>query len=124
MTLSQSSLLIVDDEPILRMTFQVLLKKTGATVHTAADGLEAIKVLEREHIDAMLSDKQMPNMDGLTLLRTLYTRNMTLPTIFFVSGVDPESYDEMVRLGVVKTVTKPLHPRDLVSTFEEVLATL
>ncbi len=121
MTFPEASILIVDDEPVLRLTFSLLLKKTGATVHVAADGLEAIEVLDREHIDAILTDKQMPNMDGLTLLRTLHARGTIYPSLLFVNGVDPESHNEMIKLGVIETVTKPLHPRDLIAVFERVL---
>jgi two-component system, chemotaxis family, chemotaxis protein CheY len=124
MTLAEASILIVDDEPILRMTFSVLLKRGGATVHVAADGLEAIDILDREHIDMMLTDKQMPNMDGMTLLRTLYARGTVYPSLLFVNGVEQESHDEMAKLGVLEAVTKPLHPRDLLATFERALKTL
>jgi two-component system chemotaxis response regulator CheY len=124
MTLAEASILVVDDEPVLRLTFSLLLKKAGATVHVAADGLEAIEVLDREHIDAMLTDKQMPNMDGLTLLRTLHARGTVYPSLLFVNGIDPESHDEMNKLGVLQAVTKPLHPRDLLTIFERVLKPL
>jgi two-component system chemotaxis response regulator CheY len=124
MTLAEASILIVDDEPILRMTFSVLLKKAGATVHVAADGLEAIEVLSREHIDAVLTDKQMPNMDGMTLLRTLHARGTVYPSLFFVNGVEHENHDELVKLGVIEAITKPLHPRDLLAMFERILKPL
>jgi len=124
MTLAETSILIVDDEPVLRLTFSVLLEKAGATVHTAGDGLEAIEVLAKEHIDIMLTDKQMPRMDGLTLLRTLYKSGTTVPSVFFVNGIDAESQAEMQQLGVLETVTKPLHPRDLISLFERLVTML
>jgi two-component system chemotaxis response regulator CheY len=124
MTLAEATILIVDDEPILRMTFCVLLKRAGATVHVAADGLEAIDVLDREHIDVMLTDKQMPNMDGMTLLRTLHARSTVYPSLLFVNGVEHENHDELVTLGVIEAVTKPLHPRDLLAIFERVLKPL
>jgi CheY-like chemotaxis protein len=122
MTLSESTILVVDDEPILRLTFSLVLERTGATVHVAEHGLDALDVLERERIDVILSDKQMPQMDGLTLIKTLRERGNTAPVIFFVNGVASENPAEMERLGVTAMVTKPLHPADLVKVLTSVVA--
>ena len=124
MTLAESSILVVDDEPVLRLTFSIVLKQTGATVHVAEHGQDALHVLEREHVDVILSDKQMPEMDGLTMIQTLRQRGNTAPVIFFVNGVASESPEEMERLGVAETVTKPLHPAELVRIMTRVLAPL
>lgn len=121
MRLDQSSILIVDDEPILRMTFSILLKQKGARVVTAEDGVEALEILQREHVDVMLTDKQMPRMDGLTLLRTMRSQNLRVPSILFVNGVEPESPSELEQLGVVETANKPLHPDRLQEMLSSVL---
>lgn len=124
MTLAESTVLVVDDEPVLRLTFSVLLQRTGARVVVAADGLEALRLLETRHVDVVLTDKQMPQMDGLTLLHELRARGFTMPAVFFVNGVLPEDQREMDTLGVVRTVTKPLQPTALVAVLEAVLAPL
>ena len=124
MTLAESTVLVVDDEPVLRLTFSVLLQRTGARVIVASDGLEALRVLETQPADVVLTDKQMPHMDGLTLLHELRARGMTMPAVLFVNGVLPEDQHDMDRLGVVRTVTKPLQPRDLVHVLQDVLAPL
>jgi two-component system chemotaxis response regulator CheY len=124
MTIAEATVLIVDDEPILQMTFAILLKRAGATVHVAADGVEALEVLAREQIDAILTDKQMPNMDGVTFLRALRDRGTLYPCMLFVNGVEPESPAEMATLGVVEIVNKPLHPVELIAAFERVLLPL
>ena len=124
MTLAESTILVVDDEPVLRLTFSIVLKQTGATVLVAEDGADALRVLEDRHIDAVLSDKQMPNMDGLTLLERLRERGVTAPAIFFVNGVLPEDQANMDRLGVARTVTKPLHPAELTRILQKVLEPL
>ena len=72
----------------------------------------------------MLIDKQMPNMDGLTLLERLRERGVTAPAIFFVSGVVPEERANLARLGVASTVTKPLHPTDLTRILQTILEPL
>jgi CheY-like chemotaxis protein len=124
MTLAEASILVVDDEPVLRLTFSILLRQTGATVHVAGNGVEALEVLAREHADVILSDKQMPEMDGLTFLYKLRERGITTPAVFFVNGVVSESPTEMEQLGVAETVTKPMHPAELLKILASVLEPL
>jgi two-component system chemotaxis response regulator CheY len=124
MTITEASILIVDDEPVLRLTFAILLRKAGATVHVASDGLQALEILGHERIDLMLTDKQMPNMDGMTLLQTLHDRGTVYPSLLFVNGVEPVNHADLEELGVIEVVNKPLHPRDLLNIFERVLLPL
>ncbi len=124
MTLGEASILIVDDEPVLRMTFAIVLRQLGATVHVAAHGAEALDLVDREHVDLILTDKQMPVMDGPTLLNTIEARGRTLPAILFVNGVEPEKAADLRRWHVVETVTKPLHPERLIAILRRVLEEL
>ncbi len=117
-----SRLLIVDDEPVLALTLAIVLRKAGATVLTAANGQEALDVLAREPIDAMLCDQRMPVMDGPTLLRTLARREQTLPTVLFVNGVDREDSATLELWNVRRVVKKPLQPIALLETFDSLLA--
>ena len=52
MTLADSTILVVDDEPVLRLTFSIVLKQSGANVLVAEDGEKALHVLDENHIDA------------------------------------------------------------------------
>ncbi len=124
MTFAEARILVVDDEPILRMTFCVLLQQQGATVFSAEHGAEALDVLQREPVDIMLTDKNMPVMDGLVLLRTMASSGLRVPSVFFVNAVDHEDMGELHRLGVVDTVTKPLHPERFVYVLQKALARL
>ncbi len=124
MTLAESTILVVDDEPVLQLTFSIVLKQTGATVFTAGNGAEALELLKHQRVDLILSDKQMPEMDGLTMLQALFARGIRIPTVFFVNGVTSENPAEMDRLSVVQTVTKPLHPRELTQIIARALEAL
>ncbi|SDF26463.1 response regulator [Terriglobus roseus] len=85
MTLAESTVLVVDDEPILRLTFSIVLQRTGARVLTADDGAEALRIVEADPVDLILTDKQMPNVNGMALLRQLRERGVMTPVILFVN---------------------------------------
>ncbi len=121
MTLSDATILVVDDEPVLQLTFSILLEQAGAKVITASNGAEALEALEHIHADVILTDKQMPGMDGLTMLKELRHRGDRTPAIFFVNGVASENPAVMERLGVAEMVTKPLHPNELKRVLTRVL---
>ena len=124
MTVSEATVLVVDDEPILRTTFAALLGQLGCAVHTAANGVEALEVMARERIDVILTDRHMPKMDGLAFLETLHKRGETVPSIFFGDSFEVESQRRWKRLGVVEVLMKPLHPVRLKRVIEEVLLAL
>ncbi|MGI4758250.1 MAG: response regulator [Janthinobacterium lividum] len=124
MIFPQASILVVDDEPVLRLTFRLLLQREGATVHVASNGAEALDVLRHETVHLILTDKQMPVMDGMTLLRTMAAQNLHVPAILFVNGAASEDLDELRHLSVVETITKPVHPADLLKVLARVLQPL
>ena len=121
--LSGSTILIVDDEPILNMTMALVLRRQGATVLTAADGMEALHLLEQgQRVHAMVCDQNMPKMDGRTLLVKLHANGLGLPTLFFVSGVQEEDMAALAQLNVRRLLTKPIQPMALIEAVQAVLA--
>ena len=64
-------ILVVDDDKHTRRLLQAVLEAENYTVCTAADGVEALSVMEREHIDLAVLDIMMPNMDGYEFTKTL-----------------------------------------------------
>lgn len=121
MTLAQSTILVVDDEPALALTFCILLRRLGATVFSAANGAQAMVLLQTQLFDLVLIDKLMPVMDGLTLLNTMHQQNFRVPSLFFVSGGEGEDPAVLDRLGVRATLTKPLHPTRLIDEITRAL---
>lgn len=84
------TVLIVEDNAEMRLDLSDLFELEGYTVHTAATGIEALAVFQRTPVDAVISDYQMPEMDGEALFRRLRAnpRMVSLPFIL-VSGVTP-----------------------------------
>ena len=123
MKLAEATILLVDDEPILRMIFERWITTVGCRrVYTAADGRSALSVLESTHIDLLVTDIRMPVMDGVALVRHLAELPSPVPSIIFVSGFGDIDTREMYALGVEAFLTKPSLRDDLLGAMENALA--
>jgi len=101
-------LLVVDDEPSFRALLRDILEGAGHGVTEARDGAEAFAFLERGGFDLVLTDRQMPKVDGLELVRRLRARAASPPVVVLTAhGSIPEAV-EAVRLGAADYITKPL----------------
>lgn len=124
MTLSEACILIVDDEPLLRMTFKAVLERAGATVREAAHGAEALVVLRLGEVDLMVTDRMMPVLDGPGLLRAALAEGIAVPAVCMGGLFAQESSDDLVTLSVVRTLLKPFPPGELLQVLTEALASL
>jgi two-component system cell cycle sensor histidine kinase/response regulator CckA len=91
-----ATVLLVDDEPLVRRLVAVILEEQGFTVLAADSGSEAIR-LSRSHpgeIDLLVSDVVMPGMDGPTLATELLAEQPTLPVLFMSGGCEPLRLDK------------------------------
>lgn len=101
-------ILIVDDESLIRLNLRALLEDLGFCVCEAADGCEALTMVEREAPDLILTDLCMPNMNGLALITALAGHYPDTPVIV-VSGTGSISDAmEAVQRGAWDYVTKPV----------------
>jgi two-component system, chemotaxis family, sensor kinase CheA len=90
--------LLVDDSNLIRTLIQDILQRAGFIVLTAADGMEAWKLLQKEQIHLVVSDVYMPNLDGLELTRLIRAdENLSTIAIILISATD---IDENQRLGM------------------------
>lgn len=88
------NILVVDDNESIRKLTTTYLSREGYYVFTASDGVEALTVLEQEHIDLMIADIMMPNMDGYTLTSELRSYKPDLPVLMITAK---ESYEDKKR---------------------------
>ncbi len=102
-------LLVVDDEPRLRRVLVRLLEGDGYACTEAASGVEALEVLEREHVALVISDLRMPQMDGVALLREVSTRWPDTGVIVVTAVAEVESAVACLHLGALDYVAKPFH---------------
>lgn len=124
MRLEDATVLVVDDEEDLREIFGAWLGRRGCTVLTAANGAEALKVLETAKVDVLVSDIRMPVMGGVALVRRVYELELEVPSIIFVSGYGDVEPREMYGLGVEALIEKPLNRKDFIRTLEQCLMEL
>jgi two-component system response regulator HydG len=101
-------ILVVDDEAPFRTLLREILEEAGHVIVEARDGAEALAFLDRTPVDLVLTDRRMPKIDGMELVRRLRTR-ANAPKIVIVTayGTIPEAV-EAVRLGAADYITKPL----------------
>ncbi|MBS0412010.1 MAG: response regulator [Proteobacteria bacterium] len=106
-------IIFVDDDPILREFAVVNLTTEHATVATAGDGEEALKVIEAFQPDIMLLDLEMPNMDGFEVLQRLRASEAwaRLPVIVVTGREDVGAVDRAFSAGATSFVVKPLNWR-------------
>jgi CheY-like chemotaxis protein len=109
------SILIVDDEPdiaeLFRQRFRREVREGGYVLHFAASGEDALVKLENgvsPQLIVILSDINMPGMDGLTLLREVKQRRPELPVIMVTAYGDEERRRLAAQYGAAQFVTKPV----------------
>jgi DNA-binding response OmpR family regulator len=119
---STKCILIVDDEPNVRLMLRTTLESVGYKVLDAEDGVRALDRLRLEPCDLILLDLQMPKMDGMELLRRLRADANTIPTVILTAhGSIPEAVGAM-KLGAIDFLTKPITPEALRRVVAEVIS--
>jgi CheY-like chemotaxis protein len=78
---TSSTVLVVDDEPAIREVVAEVLKDHGYVVRQAADGRQALAVMARDDVDLVLSDVQMPHLDGAALAHRIRRHGHTVPVV-------------------------------------------
>lgn len=101
------SVLIVDDEASMRRVLEIMLARMNFKTSTAADGLEAFRMLQEQTFDLVVTDLRMPGMDGIELLRKLRAAGLTLPVIMMTAHGSIESAIEAMRLGACDYLLRP-----------------
>ena len=116
--LNEATILVVDDNFILRQGLQLLLEADGFRVDTAANGLEGLDKMARRLPDLILSDVTMPGMDGYTFFQHVRARPewVTIPFIFLTAHGAREEMFEGKGLGAEDYLVKPVSRHELILT--------
>jgi CheY-like chemotaxis protein len=127
-----AKVLVVDDSPVDRQLVTGLIsrrsgvstadKQTGLTATSAADGKAALEAIERDMPDVVLTDLQMPEMNGLELVEAVKARHPSLPVILMTAHGSEDIAILALQRGAASYVPKRNLARDLLETVETVLA--
>jgi CheY-like chemotaxis protein len=109
--------LIVDDDPAIRLLCAVNLEIEGLVVLEAADGKRGLEQARSERPDLVVTDVMMPGFSGFDLAEALRsdTRTRAIPLIFLSGEAEPANADRARRLGALAYLTKPFDPPALAS---------
>jgi chemosensory pili system protein ChpA (sensor histidine kinase/response regulator) len=119
-----ADILVVDDSLTVRQTLQLLLASEGYVVHTAKDGLEALEYVAKTRPAAVVTDLEMPRMNGLDLTTRLRASEHTqdLPIIMVTSRSSDKHRQQAELVGVDRYLTKPYRDDDLLAQLRTMLS--
>lgn len=116
-------LLIVDDDPAIRLVLTINFEYEGYEVSIAGDGDEAIMVAKAVHPDIMILDVMMPCSDGFSVLRTLRSSPQTddIPIVMLSAKASDEEVDTGRQSGADSYMTKPFEVDEMISLVDRIL---
>lgn len=111
--LKDERVLIVDDEEVIREVCAQILEAEGCRVTTAATADEALRLVDENSFDAVVTDIMMPDMSGLELLQALAGKDGTMGTVVITGMGTSEMASRSDSLGAGEFVVKPFTPNEL-----------
>lgn len=110
----KARVLVVDDEEVVRQSYERSLSGVSCAVSTAPSGQDAIRVMEEIPCDVVLVDIRMPGMNGIELLREIKDRWPECEVVVITGYPTIESAKEAVKLGAFNYLAKPVGPREVI----------
>jgi two-component system chemotaxis response regulator CheY len=123
--MSKYNALIVDDSPTMRQFLVMAVARIGdISYDEAPDGVEALKLSKKNKYDIALLDINMPQLDGIRLLKMLRSdpRNASMRVVVISTESAPQTKDEVTSLGADAFLTKPVVSRQVTETVKKLLA--
>ena len=120
--MKQKKVLVVDDQYGIRMLIKEVFAKDNFSIFQAANGQQALEIVNTENPDLILLDMKMPGMDGLELLRRLRLIDFQGKVIMMTAYGELDMVDEACKLGALTHFTKPFDIEELRSEVVKQLA--
>ncbi len=117
-----STILVVDDELSMREFLKILLEKEGHQAVTAQDGEKALKIIDTQEFDLVISDIRMPGMGGLELLEHVKKKHSDLPFVMITAFASPEDAVQAMKHGAYDYITKPFKLDEIKSIIHSSIA--
>lgn len=116
-----TKILVVDDEAAISTLLQYNLEENNYDVTVAEDGQTAYQLASQQQFDAILLDLMLPDMDGMTVLKTLRQDKISTPVILVTAKGDEFDRVFGLELGADDYITKPFSPREVIARLKAVL---
>jgi CheY-like chemotaxis protein len=117
----QQTILIVDDDPRIRNLLAESLESVGYKCVTAGDGLDAMSVVQSQHVDCVIADIKMPELDGLTLLHRIKAENPGLPVVMITGFAFQQHRERALNAGAAGFLTKPFRLEKIEEVLQRVM---
>jgi DNA-binding NtrC family response regulator len=115
------SVLVVDDEPIVRESIRDWLVNAGYQVATAESGEEALEMVEKQDFSIIIVDVRLPGKTGITVLKEVKALKPQIKSIVITAYPSTELAAEAMKLGAVDYLIKPIAPDELERLVQETL---
>ena len=116
-------LLLVDDDPNMQRMVALFLNKKNYKLDIAGNGRKALDLLDKNKFDLIISDMQMPIMDGSELLRKIRDKKIKIPVILISAYTSLDMPNEMDTSDFAAVLFKPFDSSNLIYTIEKVIKT-
>lgn len=114
-------ILVVDDDKNTRLLMKAVLQEEGYTVSCAANGIEALNTMDREHVDLVVLDIMMPQMDGYEFTKTLRAAENNLPILMISAKQLPADRKQGFLVGTDDYMTKPVDEEEMLLRIKALL---
>lgn len=119
--MNRAHILVVEDDALLRDCIKNYIRENGHLCSCASDGSEAIRWLDRNSCDAVLTDIRMPEVDGLTLSKMIREKHPSLPILISTGlGYDEELMQTALKAGASGYMSKSMGPKALLIKLLEI----
>ena len=112
-------ILVVDDEESVRVILKQILDQGGFAAEVANDGVDALAKLKKETFDLLITDINMPNMDGVALLKKAKELYPNMPTIFITAYGKDKIILEAMKTGLADFIEKPFRMDTVIKTIKD-----
>ncbi len=120
---ARKRVLVVDDHPSVREALRLVLQSCGYECVPVADGAEALEQLSAAHFDVVITDYEMPNMNGLELLRSLSSSRPRppQPVILHTGNANETLIQRAMTAGAYDVLPKPAEAAEVIATIEQAM---
>ncbi len=118
---AQYTILVVDDDELVRNLVVTLLSKSGHSSITAVDGVDALGRMKGNKIDAVITDIKMPNMDGVVLTTEILKQYPGLPIMVMTAFDEEYSAGEAIAAGAREYIKKPFSPDEFFAQLQKMV---